>query len=388
MTVRIDTLVKNLCSTDKTFIIPVWIGDLTTSDSVSGFQLAVQWDVAHVRLESPYYLASSGTLAAQAKDRSPVAVDPDTTMGDLVISAGNVNGDLIVGSGKPLLYLVGRVTDPDTIDGLNGWILPSSFQAEGITEFTPMTYSAGFVHVLQDTSAAYTGSFSFGPADFDVHDLDTVSLIVQNVRDRRVSEIHVTLKADTSYYKVVGTVEAGTLSESVSWSEKSINFGSDTLGARYVSPADLTSDGTLLKVVLMRTTDSAFGQPIVISDFSVNPLSCLGKLMQTNGTVTAKKKEHVDTTSSVIEEGSARSGEEVRLVRVVPDVMNILSERFGIDEVSVFDRQGRLVETHSAGNAGNRSVTIRLGSELPSGVYFLAIRGEHDLVYKQFTLIK
>lgn len=383
LTVSVDSLTMNLCA-DKTFTIPVRIGDLLTSDSVSGFEIAIRWDVAHISLQFPYYIASSGTLAYQAKDRSPAQVDPDN--GNLVISAGNVDGSLIVGSGKPLLYLVGKVTAPDTVGWLNGWIEPFSFQTEGLTNFTPITYHAGLVHVEQDTTAAYTGSLSFSGGDFDVRDLDTVSLIVQNVRDRRVSEINVALKADTSYFKIVGTVETGTLSESVSWSVKSVTYAADTLLAQYVSPTALTSDGALLKVILHRTTDSAFDRSLVVNDFSVNSLSCLGKLVQENGEVTASGI--VDTTSAVVEEENGVATRRIDVVRIASNVMRVISEGSGIDEVRVFDGMGRLITTHSAGNSGDRSVTIQLEDGLPSGVYFMMIRGGNDLVYKQFTLIK
>ncbi len=384
ITVWVDTLTKGLCD-GATFTIPVWIGDLKASDSVQGFQLAVRWDKAHIDLEFPYYVASSNTLASQAKDRAPAQIDPEGT--SAVIIAGNIDGTIIVGSGKPLLYLTGRVKAPDTVGWLNGWIEPFSFRAEGLTNFEPITYRAGFVHVRQDTTEAYTGRATIDSGRFGIHDLDTVSLMVQNVRDRRVSEINVTVRGDANYYKFVGVDETGTLSESVSWSVKSIDIGPDSIGLRYVSPAAISAQGTLLKVVLKRATDSSFDRPLAIETFQVNPLSCLGKLTATGARVTAERI--IDTaTTRVVDLKGDEAGEKIRLLSVTDRALVIGAEGFRIDDVIVVDRVGRVVATHSAGEAGSRSLTIDLDGGLTSGVYFLVIRSGNDLVYKQFTFIK
>jgi hypothetical protein len=383
MTVWLDTLTKNVCD-PKSFQIPVWVGDLYFADSVVGFTMTVYYDVSNVNLED-IVVTSSGTMARKA---NVVQVTKDAEHGVLYIQAGDTTlTGYMTGHAQPLLILVGNVTAPDTVAGLNGWVQVNKVVFESTTMFDPITYNSGFVHVVRDTTAAYTGSMGVTTAAFDTLRIDTVSVTVGNLKARQVDEISFSLKAAPGYYSFIDTLQAGTLADAPVWSLKDVTITPDSIAGRFVSQSPISSDGPLLKVRLRRETDSAFDQSLHVTSFEVNRNSCLGKLMREDGEVTAAAiiKE---PPSSVAEDRAKRE----RSIRLLPNAsdgsMVIVAEDFDIEEAKLFDRTGRQIALSSSEPISASMLRIRTAEPMASGIYFLVLRSGQEIVYKQFSIIK
>jgi hypothetical protein len=367
--------------------MPIRSGDIYFADSVYGFTVIVYWDRSKLELDN--IIGVGDNTIVRNRPSTIVVASKDPEQGILYIEVADTSLSLIAGQNKPLLYLSGNITDPDTVDGLNGWIMVNRITFESPKTFDPITYLPGFVHVVQDTTAAFTGRLSVSGAAFDTLRADTIELTAGNIAKRKVSEISFTMKASAGYYSFVDTLQAGTLGSLVNWSEKEVRITPDSISARFVAPGELQLQGPLLKVVLRRNTDSAFDQPVSITRFEINQESCLGRLTTENARITALAIPGDSTPSSGVEYRPTIMEQEVA---VIPQVSNgavvVQAENIDIQEVRVFDGLGRLVPLQSINHSGRGRILIQMPSGIASGVYFLELRSQHTIIYKQIRLIQ
>lgn len=384
LTIRVDTVRLNVCG-GKNFLVGVGIGDLFVSDSVVGMRVIVAWDIANLDIEDQVIFGSDA-LGSQFTEK---VVTKSQETGELVIEMGNTSLRPVAGTGKPLFFLKGRVTAPDTVTGANGWIAVTSMSFESITEFSPIDYSRpGLVRVERDTTAAFTGMMSVGAGSFDTAQVDTVTLTTQNLRNRRINEITFVVRADTSKYSFVDTIETGTMAASSIWTTKEVRITSDSIVGRLVAGGDLVTDGALLNVVLRRKTDSAFTSTVHVDEFAVNQQSCLGKLTRANGQVSAQAIVR-DTSTTGVDDWRDDRREAIRIVpeRSGASIM-IAAGEMEIVEVTIFDINGSVLHVQPVERLDASTLRVRLATPPPSGIYFAGLRGRKEIVYKQFTIIK
>lgn len=382
LTVKLDTLEMNVCG-PRSFTMPVWIGDIPVSDSLYGISIIISWDNTHIDLED-FVLTGSGTLSQGLAH--PPQVFKDAQQGVLVIEiATDANGAPIAGAGKPLFFLRGGVRGLDTVNGLNGWIDVVNASFTSNVRYDPLIRRPGLVRVVRDTTAAYTGRMSVETESFDTARVDTVTLRVDNLAVKRVREITFSLAADTAYYYFADTVTTGTLAARNIWATREIVITPDTIHGRFVADSDLVEDGELLRVVLRRKTDSAFVRPIVLSRFSVNPLSCLGRLQQTGGTVRAEAIPSDTSTTGVEEERRLASQVSVSYLN---GTITIRGDGLQAESVRLFDIMGTEVPHREPVRVGPSTLVVPTGDLLQTGIYFVALRNRSSLMYKQFTFIK
>jgi len=375
----------NVCG-NKNFLIGIGVGDLYVQDGVVGMRVVMQWDRATFDIEDQVILGSDA-LGSQFSNKS-VVKDPE--QGEMVIELGDTSLAPVAGTGKPLFFLKGQVTAPDTVTAPHGWILVASMSFESSTNFTPIDYNhAGFVSVERDTTAAFTGAMSVGAGSFDTARVDTVTLTTQNLSNRRVNEIAFVLKADTSRYGFVDTIETGTMAASGIWKTKEVRITSDSIVGLLTTNSDLTTDGALLKVVLRRKTDSAFSSTLDLSRFTINRQTCLGRLLRHGTQVSAQAIVKDTTTTSVVEDRGREREREVR-VSVERNGASILITTGSVEvsDVEIFDINGRRLQVRPPERLGASTLRVRLTTPPPSGIYFAGLRGRNEIVYKQFTFIK
>lgn len=388
LTFKLDTLTKNVCG-GTSFQIPVWAGDLYFADSVYGFSITVTWNRDYFDLDGSDIAISSNTIV-QRNGRTVIQVqkNPDPKIGELFVTVADTSLDRsIAGTGKPLFYLIGTVTAPDTVPGIDGWITVSSAIFESGTVFDPITSEYGFIRVVRDTTPAYTGRISVTEGAFDTLRIDTVMVEVGNVKDRRVEEISFSLKAMPGYYSFIDTLQAGTLSDDLTWTVKDVTITPDSITGRFVSESAIASDGPFMKIRLRRESDSAFDQPLGVTGFEVNRTSCLGKVTKENGRVRA---------AAIVKEPPLSVGEESaegkRSIRVLPNTsdgsMVIVANDIEIEDVRLFNRMGEVIGIRSSERVGPSTLRIRTAEPIASGVYFLVLRSRQETVYKQFSIIK
>jgi hypothetical protein len=374
----------NVCG-NKNFLIGVGIGDLSVQDGVVGLRMVVQWDRASFDLEDQV-ITGSDALGSRFSNRSVVK---DPVQGVMVIEMGDTSLTPVSGTGKPLFFLKGRVTAPDTVTVPNGWMVVASVSFESSTNFSPIDYShTGYVSVERDTTAAFTGMMSVGAGSFDTAQVDTVTLTTQNLRNHRVNEIAFVMRADTSLYGFVDTIETGTMAANGIWSTKEVRITSDSIVGRFKAGSDLITDGAFLKVVLRRKTDSAFSGTLDLSRFTINGASCLGKLQRQGAPISARAIVR-DTSTSVVEDEKGIRGEAVRVVaeREGASIL-IMAGEMDVREVEIFDINGRRLQVQPLERLGASTLRVRLTTPPPSGFYFAGLRGRNEIVYKQFTVIK
>jgi hypothetical protein len=380
--VWVDTLRLNVCEDNSQFNIPVWIDTLQVEDSVFAITTVVQWDRSVFDLDTR--ILANGTLAAQAPDRN-VQKNPDGE-GEMVVQMGNVNLSGVIAGGGPLFYLIGRSVADDTVEIPNGWIIVTYISLEADTQFEP-EFSPGYVQVVRDTVPAYTGTIGVSNAALDTLRTDTVEIALQNVRNRGVNQIAFTVIADTNFYTFIDTLEAGTLASEGLWSAKQVNISADSITAMFTADADLDRNGTLLKLVVQRTTDSAFISPLAVTDFGVNPGSCLGKLVRVDGLVTA-----AEIIKDSVPVGVERSPQPTEsnlgvITRSGSAVIRVLTGGWQVASIEVYDVIGRRIEIEHVESIGPESLLVHTSSVLPAGIYFLMLRDARQIVCKQFIVI-
>jgi hypothetical protein len=382
LTVWIDTLQQNVCGA-KNFQIPIHVSELYFSDSVVGFTLTVYYDRSTLDFDN-LVVTPSGTIARTA---NLIQVSKDPENGVLFIQAADTTLKRFMAGKGPLLYLVGTITAPDTISGLYGWVQVHSLVFESLPVFdTVVTYNSGFVHVVRDTTPAYTGHLSVTAGSFDTLRIDTIDVKVENLKGRKVNEITFGLKSAPGYYSFLDTLQSATLAGEVAWTVKEVTITPDSIKGRFVSQTAIASDGTLLRIRVQRQSDSAFSKPLTVTSFDVNHESCLGKLVMAGGEVTAA--EITKPPVSEVEEGGA---ERDRLT-IVPDASDgsivIVAQNFDIQEIRLFDRTGSQIGNWFPESSGRSAFRIRTPQAMASGVYFMMLRSRNEIMYKQFSVIK
>ncbi len=402
MTVWIDTTTLNACDSG-TFLLRVWAGTPTESgmqigfgpeDSLYLFRFVLWWDRSKFDIDPVLQLPGNGIpsyLASRARDR-PVTKDPKE--GILYIEAGNIDLKPLVGQNMPLVVFKARVTAGDTFSGLDGWaeVRPIEEMFEGAKPYGPVTRHFGFVHVVKDTTPAYTGRIDVTDALFDSLRTDTVTVTTENLGNRKVKEIAFALRADTSYYAFRDTVRLGTLSDGPGWSEIETYVAADSIYGRFVRTDDLLTDGPLLRIVLERRTDSSFSRPLQVTSFGVNPESCLGKFESTGAEIVAKAvgEEPVDTVTTSVPRDEKERREDV--VTVIPGIsgskVTVLSREMDVKRVELYDGMGRRVPLASVRPAGEHEVVVVPAENLPNGTYFVVVHGHEEVIQKQFSVIK
>lgn len=383
--VRLDTVRLNVCE-GKNFLISVSIGDISLEDSLVGGRVIVAWDRASLDFEDLVIL-SSETLGNQFSESM---VTKDSELGTMFIEMGNYDLRPVAGKGKPLFFLKGKVTAPDTVAGQNGWVQVLNMSFESATQFQPDLSGAGMVRVVRDTTAGFTGHLSATVSTFDTLRADTVSLVVQNLRNRRVKEISFKLTADTRYYEFADTIETGLLAGTVNWNVKELTITPDAIEGRFVADSVLKADGGLIKIILRRTNDSAFATDLVVDRFTVNRNSCLGKLVQQNALISGLQIPKQDTSTTSVADEAGRGRRES--IKVIPepagDAVRIIAGDLEMVEVSVFDLRGNRVPLRSSDRLDASTRMVRFDIPLPGGTYFVALRDRNSIAYKQFTIIK
>jgi len=356
---------------------------ILVSDSLVSAEVILSWDIRKLDLESDA-IFSSETLGKQFDERK-VEKLPN---GVLHIQMGNTSLRPVFGS-KPLFYVKGIVTAPDTVTGLDGWITVTSVRFFGNTEFNLVENRVGFVRVNRDTTPAYTGTLRVAPSSFDTVRFDTVALTIQNLKGRRVNEVSFALKADASNYEFIDTLQRGTLADG-GWVTKSVTISPDSIGGRFVASNDLTADGDLIRIILRRKNDSAFSSALEVDRFTVNRESCLGKLIIEDGQISAVAVPSVDTSTVSVQE--ERQGEKSSGITVIPErdrrSLRVMGEGIQGKAIEIFDVVGTKLSLQSVEPRGASMVEIRLATQPPSGTYFMVLRGRNEIVYKQFTFIK
>lgn len=384
LSVRLDTVRLNVCEA-KNFLMSVSIGDISRQDSLVGVNVILAWDLASIDFED-VLIASSETLASQFSERM---LTKDRERGMMFIEMGNYDLRPVAGTGRPLFFLKGTVTAPDTVAGQNGWVQVLNMTFESSTHFQTDLTGAGLVRVVRDTTPGFTGHLSPTVAAFDTLRADTVTLAIQNVRNRRVREVAFRIEGDTRYYNFVDTIETGTLAGTLNWTTKELTIVPDAVEGRFVSDADLTEEGGLIKIVLHRTNDSAFSTDLAVERFTVNRESCLGKLVSQDAPVSAAAVPVHDTASSVADQAWRVALESVR---VIPGpqggTVTIITGDLDVMDVAIFDMYGNGVPVRSADRLNASTRVVRFEIPPPSGTYFVALRDRNNTAYKQFTIIK
>jgi hypothetical protein len=348
-------------------------------------RVVLAWDRTSIDLEDQA-IFSSETIGGQFPQRF---VTKDAETATMVIEMGNVNLNPVAGTGKPLFFVKGVVTAPDTVSGMNGWVLVTSLSFESTTNFSINNGRPGLIRVERDTTPAFTGAMSVETVSFDTVQVDTVTLTASNLKNRRVNEITFALKADTSYYSFVDTVETGTIAGSVVWTTKEVRITSDSIVGRLVAQSDLIADGALLKVVLRRKTDSAFTSALDVLRFGVNRQSCLGRLRHQGAQVSAEAIIQDSSTTGVDDQREVRKSDAI-IIHVEPEQGSLRVTMNGgeVGEVMVFDMNGNRLPVQSVERLNASTSRVRLTTPPPSGIYFIGLRGRNEIVYKQFTFIK
>jgi hypothetical protein len=377
--VTVDSVRLNVCG-EKTFTVDVDVSSILRSDSVFAIQTIIHWDFSKFDFDTR--LLRNGTLSSQTGE--PVVYKEG---GVMVIQIGNTNPDgMIVGSG-PLFSLIGTIKAPDTVAPPDGWIEVREIELTGTTSFQ-VTKSPGLVQVVRESTPAYTGRIAVSEAGFDTLRLDTVSISLSNVRARRVREVGFRLEGDTSAYEFVGIVEEGTLAGADLWSSRQINVGRDSVDVRLIARSDLGQDGILLKIVLRRTTDSAFSRPLGITEFSVGQRTCLGRLIQ-EGTEVAASSIIRDSTPVAVRDDRQRRGDRIGVrVDQAGERIMVSTEDFVVRHADVFDLMGRPVANTSIEPDGTAGFFVRLERPLANGRYVIVLHGIDQIVSKQFIVIK
>jgi hypothetical protein len=379
----------NVCG-PKTFQAAVRAASFRASDTIVGFRstdgvysatLYVTWDPSKLQLDN--LVITSGTMSERVDVTSMIVTDESTLQ--IVIADREAPYDLIRGA-LPLVYLNGRVIAPDTVAWPDGWIQVTDVELTSETRFDPENYRPGYVRVERDTSAAYTGALRAGAVSFDTLETDTLTLSLENVRQRNVREVSFSLAADTSFFVFVDTLQTGTLAAQPLWTTVELVRRADTIRGRFVAASDLSQEGPLLKLLIRRTTDSAFSTSVDVTQVDINRNSCLGRFHGFGAPVTASAIVRDTTTTS-----APVNPEHDDAITLLPAqdgrTIIIRSSVIDIDEALVFDALGRRIAATLRRNGTGEDVRLELQSQ-PSGPCYLQLRIGNERISKQFIFIK
>ncbi len=385
LTVLLDTVRLNVCG-PKEFLMPVSIGDVPLQDSLVGARIYLAWDVQTIEFDD-LVITSSETIGYTFSRKTATR---DKEAGWMFIEMGDTNLKPATGSDKPLFYLSGRVKAADTVDGLYGWVQVLSVSFESSVRYTPIDLgNTGYVRVVRDTTPGFTATLSSTTGSFDTLRADTITLSVQNTRDRRVKEIRFGIKADTNHYEFADTIETGTLAGTVNWNVKELSITPDAIEGRFQSDTDLNAEGALIKIVLRRKNDSAFASTLTVDRFSVNRESCLGRLVRQSAQVSGETISKKDTGTSFVGYDWRKASESIRLIPSPQgEMVTIIAEDLAVVEVMIVDMWGGRLSTQPMERIDASTLRVRFEIPPPSGTYFVALRDRNGIGYKQFTIIK
>lgn len=386
LTVWIDSVRLNVCG-PKTFQTAVRAASFGPGDTVIGFRpsdnvasatLYVSWDPATLQLDN--LVISSGTMSNGIDITSRIFPEESTleiVIADRQAPYGTLRGAL------PIVYINGTVRATDTVVPQNGWLQVRDVELTSDTQFEPEIYRPGFVRVDRDTSLK--GALRVGTGAFDTLKFDTVAISLQNISQRRVHEIDFSIAADTSFFVFHDTLHAGTLAASPLWTTVILDRTADTIRGRFVAASDLSQEGPLLKIVLQRTTDSAFSSAVNVTAVGINGNSCLGGGILSFGapvtasTIVISPPVAVPVQLEPSTDISIVTGQDGRTVL-------IRSRAISIDEVVVFDVLGRRIpELRRDGSADETRLELDAQT---AGPYYVQLRIGTERISKQFIFIK
>lgn len=401
LTVWIDTTRLTPCDS-KSFLIKIWASYQSDTGRVIGFTredgflsltTSIQWDATRIQI-SPI-MPIAGHLAGRAPKRF-VTLD-DKKPGNLYIEFGidPEHPSAFYGTGLPLMIFQATVIDPDTVDGLNGWMdIASNLDIQSERPVKMVSHRAGFVRVRLDTTVANI-RLSRGAFDSDTSRpaLDTISVSTEKLGGRNVNRISLRLRADTAFYKFSDTLESGTQLADTGWSLKKVFIAPDSMDVQLERTSSLKTDGPLLKIILTRTTDSAFSTDLTIQS-EVNEDACLGTLEALAAQVEAarviRKVDSIPDTPTV--DVPQESQKRERRIEVIPrpleQSVQIRYQQMAIDRVQIYNATGEAIAIQSIDWVSDSELRIRLKRELASGLYFVVLQGKQETLRKQFTFIK
>jgi len=373
----LDSVTRNVCGS-KTFQLALRIGDVPLSDSLYGARIVLSWDRTTIELED-FVVAGSTTLGGQFS-QVPV-VYRDRPNGILYVELASLNSP-VAGSGKPLLFIQGRITAPDTVDGGYGWVDIVSAEFTSSVQYNPLLRFPALVRVVRDTTAAYTGilradSVVIGGSE----DTAAITLRLDNVVGRRVREVHVEAVVEDEGVRFSDTLTAATLYSDRSWVSRSVEIKDDTVRIDLVDTTDLATAGDLIRLIVQRTTDSATAVPLRLTRFTINGNSCLGKLTWNDGLITLEKRE--GNVGVDLEGGYTAS------VRVVVEEQGLrLYGVAGISSIEVRNLEGRLVLSGERQDKENEEWRVGSDRNFASGTYLILLRGHAEAIYRKFRVLR
>lgn len=388
LTVWVDPVRLNVCG-QKTFQTAIRAASFRATDTTIGFRstdnvysvtLYVTWDPSTIALDD--LVIQSGTMSERV-DVSPFIVDEESTL-QIVIADRQAPYDVVRGA-LPLVYINGRVIAPDTVAWPNGWIQVTSVVLTSDTRFDPISYRPGYVRVERDTSQAYTGAIRVSDGSFDTLEFDTLTVSLENVRQRRVREVSFSIAADTALFEFVDTLQTGTLTAQPLWTTVELVRRADTIRGRFVAASDLSQEGPLLKILIRRTTDSAFTATASVVAAGINENSCLGRFYGFGAPVTASAivRDTTTTSAPVLDEHS----DDITLIPSRDGRTVLVRSGATINGIDVYDVLGRRVAAQTTQTGAGHDFRLELETN-SIGPYYVQLRIGNERISKQFIFIK
>lgn len=401
LTIWIDTTTIHPCG-QKKFLLKIWssyqsdtgrVVGFTKEDSLFSVTLSLQWDRSKFDINPNPPV--SGHIAGRAFRRT---VTKDSKQGNLYIEFGGIDDNLqlrpFFGTDIPLLMFEATVTSPDIFAGLNGWAeVLGNLTVEAAKPFDLVARRVGFVHVARIPLPQYTAKATLLSADFDTLRQTTVALKVENAKDQGVKEIAFTLRSDTAFYRFVDTATQGTIYAEPGWNIRQLHIAADSISGLLQRDSAITTDGTLLNVVLQRTSDSSFSRAIILEKFSVDTASCISRTDRENGVVMAArivKPDTTDTTTVGVDEQWKETTPTVQIIQQVDnDEIVVRTEGITARKVIVVDILGRQIPTKILASPDAWTRVVRFEEGLQNGCYIISVFDDSKKsANNQFTVIK
>ncbi|MBL7986853.1 MAG: hypothetical protein JNJ94_02165 [Chlorobi bacterium] len=366
----------------------------TKEDSLFSVTLSLQWDRSKFDINPNPPI--SGHIAGRAFRRT---VTKDSKQGNLYIEFNGIDDNLqlrpFFGTDIPLLTFEATVTSPDVFSGLHGWAeVLGNLTVEAAKPFELVARRVGFVHVERIPLPQYTAKATLLSANFDTLRQTTVALKIENVKDQGVKEIAFTLRSDTAWYRFIDTATQGTIYAEPGWKVRQLQIAPDSLSGLLQRDSAVTTDGTLLNVVLQRRSDSSFSKAIILEKFSVDTASCISRADRENGVVRAErivKPDTTDTTTTVgVDEQWKESTPTVQILQHVDnDKVVVRTEGIAANRVIVVDILGRQIPTKILASPDAWTRVVRFEEGLQNGCYIISVFDDSKKsANNQFTVIK
>ncbi len=402
LTIWIDTTTIHPCG-QKKFLLKIWssyqsdtgrVVGFTKEDSLFSVTLSLQWDRSKFDINPNPPI--SGHIAGRAFRRT---VTKDSKQGNLYIEFNGIDDNLqlrpFFGTDIPLLTFEATVTSPDVFSGLHGWAeVLGNLTVEAAKPFELVARRVGFVHVERIPIPQYTAKATLLSANFDTLRQTTVALKIENVKDQGVKEIAFTLRSDTAWYRFIDTATQGTIYAEPGWKVRQLQIAPDSLSGLLQRDSAVTTDGTLLNVVLQRRSDSSFSKAIILEKFSVDTASCISRADRENGVVRAErivKPDTTDTTTTVgVDEQWKESTPTVQILQHVDnDKVVVRTEGIAANRVIVVDILGRQIPTKILASPDAWTRVVRFEEGLQNGCYIISVFDDSKKsANNQFTVIK